>query len=85
MKIETDREGGTVLLKLCDAALRAVGLNAFSDVSLVLNELRKNDATLKYQGPGGSGEDISLAGPNGDGKPDEDRLRAGAQAKDKAR
>ena len=76
MKIETDREGGNLLLKICDAALRSAGVNSLNDVNIVLNEVRKSEIS-QQQIPDDSGKVNSVVRSNRDGKPGADSVGTG--------
>ena len=76
MKIETDREGGNLLLKICDAALRSAGVNSLNDVNTVLNEVRKSEIS-QQQIPDDSGKVNSVVRSNRDGKPSADSVGTG--------
>ena len=79
MKIETDREGGNLLLKICDAALRSAGVNSLNDVNIVLNEVRKSEIS-QQQIPDDSGKVNSVVRSNRDGKPGADSVGTGPKA-----
>ena len=76
MKIEVDREGGNLLLKICDAALRSAGVNSLNDVNIVLNEVRKSEIS-QQQIPDDSGKVNSVVRSNRDGKPSADSVGTG--------
>ena len=78
MRINVDREGGNLLLKICDAALRAAGVNVLNDVNIVLNEVRKSE-TPEYQKPEDGGDARPLVRADANGNQDADSLRTGAK------
>jgi len=83
MRINVDREGGNLLLKICDAALRAAGVNVLNDVNIVLNEVRKSE-NLELKEPANRSETLPLVHSNVDGNQDADSLRTGAKTPRKA-
>ena len=80
MQIHVDDEGRAVITRICDSALGYARLNAFNDVALVLNELRKQDAISQQQKSDDSGKVNSVVRSNRDGKPSADSVGTGPKA-----